>query len=354
MTRKPVTGRRLSLAEREEIAVLFAAGQSRAQIGRVLGRDRSTIGRELTRNQSDPRPGRRVRRYRALHAQAQADARARRPQVRKLVGCDELAAFVVAGLQQDWSPRQIQGRLAEAFCDRPEMRVSHETIYQSLFVQTRGGLARELTGHLRTGRSLRKPRARARAEAASKTTGPIPGPIPISARPAEAADRAVPGHWEGDLIVGQDSKSAIGTLVERTTRFTILLHLPADHTAPTVRDAMIPAIQALPEHLRRSLAWDRGSEMALHRDITLATDLDIYFCDPHSPWQRGSNENTNGLLRQYFPKGSDLSIHTPHHLATIAAKLNSRPRQTLGWATPHEKLTELLNSPQNPPVATTT
>jgi len=223
--------------------------------------------------------------------------------------------------------------------------VSHETIYQSLYVQGRGGLRRELHARLRTGRKLRKPRAGTRRATATRSS--IPDPVPISARPAEAADRAVPGHWEGDLIIGSHGRSAIGTLVERSTRYCLLLHLPDGHRPEQVRDAMLATIATLPDHLCRSLTWDRGIEMAKHREITMAADLPIYFCDPASPWQRGSNENTNGLLRQYFPKGTDLSVHPAKHLAAVAAELNGRPRETLGWRTPAEALNQLLSEPFN-------
>ncbi|MDT7656513.1 MAG: hypothetical protein QOF38_1228 [Pseudonocardiales bacterium] len=221
--------------------------------------------------------------------------------------------------------------------------MSHETIYQALYVQGRGELRRELTRCLRTGRALRKPR-RIPGELRGKRS--IPDTIMISARPAEANDRAIPGHWEGDLIIGKDGRSAIGTLVERTTRYLLLLHLPTDHSAEAVREAMLAAIRTLPQHLWRSLTWDQGSEMARHAEITLATGLDIYFCDPHSPWQRGSNENTNGLLRaNYFPKATNLATHTPEHLAAVAAELNGRPRETLNWQTPAEALHQLLSNP---------
>ena len=229
------------------------------------------------------------------------------------------------------------------------MQVSHEAIYRSLFVQGRGELRRELTKCLRTGRAARRPRAR--VDGRGRNT--IPQLISISERPAEADDRAVPGHWEGDLIIGKHGKSAIGTLVERSTRFLILLHLPDDHGAEAVRDAIIAAVQQLPAHLRRSLTWDRGSEMVRHPEITIATDLPVYFCDPQSPWQRGSNENTNGLLRQYFAKGSDLSIFPKDYLDFVAAQINRRPRKTLGWDSPALRLTELLSNPPNSRVATT-
>jgi IS30 family transposase len=227
------------------------------------------------------------------------------------------------------------------------MWVSHESIYQALYVQGRGGLRRELTAHLRTGRSLRKPHGRPGQR--SERRGRIPGMVMISERPAEVEDRAVPGHWEGDLILGSTtSGSAVGTLVERATRYVILLHLPGDHTALTVQDAMVTAMAELPATLKRTLTWDQGKEMANHARIAAATGLDIYFCDPHSPWQRGSNENTNGLLRQYFPKGTDLSFHGPGILANVADELNRRPRQTLGWATPAEALDQLLSNPSKP------
>ncbi|MGI5500933.1 IS30 family transposase [Lentzea sp. CA-135723] len=340
---RPVSGRYLSFAEREEIALGRAAGLSMREIGRRLGRPVSTVSREIARNSRTARP----RRYLAGAAQAKADQRARRPKPALLAVNSRLREEVQRRLTRRHSPRQISARLRIDFPDDPEMWVSHETIYQSLYVQGRGALRRELATCLRTGRTLRRPH---RAE--RKTgRGQIPGMIMLSERPAEADDRAVPGHWEGDLIIGKNNKSAIGTLVERATRYCLLLHLPR-YDAVSVRDAMITTIGALPKHLWRSLAWDQGSEMNRHAEITLATDLDIYFCDPHSPWQRGSNENTNGLLRQYFPKGTDLTAHTPEHLAAIAAELNGRPRQTLGWHTPAEALHQLLFPPTST-VATT-
>ncbi len=251
--------------------------------------------------------------------------------------------------QECWSPEQIAARVRVDFPDDERMRISHEAIYQSLYVQGRGALRKELTVCLRTGRAVRKPRRRAGA----RRTRTIPAELMISERPAEIADRAVPGHWEGDLILGTAARSAIGTLVERSTRYVMLLHLPEDHGAETVRNAIVATIVDLPEHLRRSLTWDQGSELAQHAQLRIDTDLDIYFCDPHSPWQRGSNENTNGLLRQYFPKGTDLAVHDPDDLDRVAAGLNGRPRKTLGWRTPAEALNDLLSAPPLPTVATT-
>jgi IS30 family transposase len=371
-------GRYLSLSEREEIAVGWAAGLSRAEIARRLGRHRATIGRELTRNHTvrHPRPHERAQhqqaqhqqaqhqqaqhqrlRYRAVLAQAKAEHRARRPKPRRLATCPELAATVHDWLVKDqWSPEQISQTLHRSFPDRPEMQVSHETIYQGvyqgLYVQGRGELRRELAAGLRTGRALRRPNRLPDARRARAETR-IRDKVMISERPAEVADRAVPGHWEGDLILGTANGSAIGTLVERSTRFVMLLHLPDGHGAVQVRDAMIASMRVLPALLRRSLTWDQGIELARHKDITFALDLPVYFCDPHSPWQRGSNENTNGLLRQYFPKGTDLSVHTHADLDRVADKLNSRPRKTLGWDTPGEWMARLLSRPVTTGVATT-
>jgi IS30 family transposase len=330
---RPLGDRYLSLAEREEISRGLSAGRSFREIARELGREPSTVSREVANNGG--RSG-----YRAHRADTEARERARRPKVAKLAetGNLELRDHVQERLRRNWSPAQISASLVAEFPDRLEMRVSHETIYQSLYVQSRGALRRELTRCLRTGRALRKPRRQAQARQPR-----IPDLVEISERPAEADDRAVPGHWEGDLITGASNKSAIGTLVERSTRFVMLLHLPDGHDALQVRDAMITAIQTLPAELRRSMTWDRGNEMARHTDITLATNMAIYFCDPHSPWQRGSNENTNGLLRQYFPKGTDLSQHSPEHLTAVAAELNNRPRKTLNWLTPQEKLAMVLS-----------
>jgi len=332
----PAKGRYLSLAEREEISVGVAAGDTNVAIATRLGRHPVTVAREIERNGVRRWPAG----YRAVPAQAKAEVRARRPKVSKLAARPELRGQVQAGLSQHWSPQQIARRLVADFPDDDQMRVSHEAIYQSLYVQGRGGLRRELTACLRTGRALRKPRRTPTVRGIR-----IKEMVMISERPAEVADRAVPGHWEGDLIIGAGNLSAIGTLVERTTRFALLLHLPHDHTAETVRDAITAAIMTLPVALRRSLTWDQGIELARHAEITLATDLKIYFCDPHSPWQRGTNENTNGLLRQYFPKSTDLSVHSPDRLAAVAAELNGRPRMTLGWRTPAEALNDLLSTP---------
>jgi IS30 family transposase len=275
--------------------------------------------------------------YRAHVAQHLAQRRARRPKPAKLAVHGELREQVQRKLAKKWSPEQVSRWLARRFGGRPEMQVSHETIYQAIYVQGRGALRRELARQLRTGRALRKPR-----RTGAERRGRIPGMVNISQRPPEVADRAVPGHWEGDLIIGTPGKSAIGTLVERSTRFVLLLHLPGGRGAAQVAAAMSEAMATLPAQLRRSLTWDQGVEMAAHAQITIATGLPVYFCDPHSPWQRGSNENTNGLLRQYFPKGSDLSVHSARHLAGVAAELNSRPRKTLGWRTPAQALDDAL------------
>jgi transposase, IS30 family len=297
------------------------------------------VCRELARGSE---PGR----YRATIARQRADERGRRPRPAKIAACPRLRAQVQGWLESKWSPEQISTMLKAQFPDDAEMRVSHETIYQSIYVQGRGALRRELAACLRTGRALRKPRRKA-----DERRGRIAGMVMIAERPAEADDRAVPGHWEGDLIIGAAGASAIGTLVERTTRFTMLLHLPHRHEPAAVAAAMTAAMSSLPAQLRRSLAWDQGKEMAGHAQITMATGMPVYFCDPHSPWQRGSNENTNGLLRQYFPKGTNLAVHSREHLHAVAAELNARPRKTLGWRTPAQALDQLLSQPQA--VATT-
>jgi IS30 family transposase len=341
----------LSELERSHIELRRSAGAGVREIARELARDPATVSREIARNgftrsgyHPDGSPRGRWR-YRARLAQLKAENRRRRPKTRRLAASPDLAEQVQTRLQQRWSPRQIAVTLRREHPEQPEMWVSHETIYQSLYVQGRGGLRAELRRQLRTGRALRKPRAAAARRRGGRSS--IPEPVSISQRPAEVADRAVPGHWEGDLILGQDSASAIGTLVERSTRFCLLLHLPDGRGAEQVRDAMQRAVATLPAHLWRSLTWDRGVEMAKHREITIATGLPIYFCDPASPWQRGTNENTNGLLRQYFPKGTDLSVHSARHLAAVAVELNGRPRETLGWKTPAQALNELLSQPFN-------
>src|SRR5712692_6110625 len=296
---RPAGGRYLLVREREEIAVGLAAGESLRAIAARLGRPASTVSREVRRN------SRGARHYRALAAQGQAQWRAARPKTAKLAGNDELRGWVQGKLEENWSPEQISAMLPAEFPDRPEMRVSHETIYQSIYVQGRGALRRELAASLRTGRALRKPRRKT-----GERRGRIPGMVMISERPAEAADRAVPGHWEGDLLIGAAGRSAIGTLVERTTRFTLLVPLPGGYAAPAMAEALTPVIAGLPAALRRSLTWDQGREMKAHAQIAVAADCEIYFCDPHPPWQRGSNENTNGLLRQYFPKSTPLAGHS--------------------------------------------
>ncbi|WP_436502136.1 IS30 family transposase [Actinokineospora sp. HUAS TT18] len=327
------SSRFLTEDERIVIADLRRARATMRAIAAELDRPVSTISRELKRNSHQVSGD-----YRPHAAQARADARRARPKGGKLAACQELREVVEGRLGLEWSPEQISRSLRREFPDRPEMRVSHETIYQALYVQGRGELRRELTRALRTGRTYRKPQIRP-DQRTPRFTAPM---VMTSERPADAEDRAVPGHWEGDLIIGKDQKSQIGTLVERSTRYVLLVHLPADRTAETVRDALADTIATLPAELKRSLTWDQGSEMALHHQFSTAAGLPVYFCDPHSPWQRGSNENTNGLLRQYFPKGTDLSVHGPEHLNMIAARLNGRPRKTLGWETPAERLAKLL------------
>lgn len=391
---KPLSGRYLSIAEREEIALLRVSGVSIREIARRLERAPSTISRELRRNAATRSGG---FEYRATTAQWHAERSARRPKPAKLAVNAALRSYVEARLAgiavapsgkgvagptvawkgrrqgrrkhrrwaRAWSPEQIARRLLIDFPDDQTMRISHEAIYQALFVQGRGALRRELTACLRTGRPLRVPRARTRRRGKAF----VSPEIMISERPPEAADRAVPGHWEGDLILGLGS-SAIGTLVERTTRFTLLLHLPrmpgydrsprvkngpalAGHGADAVRDAITRTIITLPEQLRRSLTWDQGAEMAQHTRLKIDTGLQVYFCNPQSPWQRGTNENTNGLLRQYFPKGTDLTSHTAEQIAAVAAALNSRPRKALDWKTPAEALDALLIAAEKDRVATT-
>ncbi len=333
---------RLTFEQREEIAILFAARASKAQIARTVGCHRSTIGRELALNCTTYNDGHRPS-YRASMAQKRTDERSRRTATSKLAANPRLRAVVQDRLAEEDSPEQISGRLKIDFPDEESMRVSHEAIYQALYVQGRGALARDLHQRLRTGRALRKTR-----RSTGERRGRIPDMVNICERPPEVEDRAVPGDWEGDLITGAQNKSAIGTLVERATGFCLLLHLPQNHGADAVQQAMVAAMADLPATLRRTLTWDQGIEMANHVQIAAATDLDIYFCDPHSPWQRGTNENTNGLLRQYFPKGCDLSVFAPDYLDHVARKLNNRPRKRLAFKTPAEALDELLSQPANP------
>ncbi|MGW3636144.1 IS30 family transposase [Streptomyces sp. NPDC005122] len=318
----------LTIDEREQILLGLNSGDTFTAIAQRLGRAVSTVSREVKRGGG--RAG-----YSAWHAHERAREQARRPKAFKLAP-GRLLDEVACRLKQLWSPQEIAARLRLDHADDPEMRVSHETIYQSLFVQGRGELRRELARCLRSGRATRKHRGTADGR------GRIPGMVMISERPAEAEDRAVPGHWEGDLILGEGSRSAVGTLVERSTRLTLLLHLPAGKSAEQVETAMRETISRFPAALARTITWDQGAEMSKHAAFTTATGIPIYFCDPHSPWQRGSNENTNGLLRQYLPKGTDLSIVTREELNTIQDSLNGRPRKTLGYLTPSEKFAELL------------
>jgi len=390
----PLSGRYLSFREREEIAILKAQGVGVRAIGRRLGRDPSTISRELRRNAAT-RGGKLD--YRASVAQWKAELVAQRPKIAKLVGNVRLREYVQERLSgqvrrpdgtslgpataawkgrnkphrgdrrwvRAWSPEQIAHRLKLEFPDDEAMRISHEAIYQALYIESRGALKRELVACLRTGRALRVPRARAKR----KTWAHVTPEVMISERPAEVEDRAVPGHWEGDLLIGLQ-RSAIGTLVERTTRFTMLIHLPredgygvvprtkngpplAGYGAVTMKNALAATVTTLPEQLRRSLTWDRGKEMSAHAQFTIETGVPVYFADPQSPWQRGTNENTNGLLRQYFPKGTDLARWNADEIEAVATALNSRPRKTLGWKTPAEALNEQLLSLQQASVATT-
>jgi IS30 family transposase len=356
------SGRYLSLEEREEIFVSVQRGSSIRLIARSLGRAPSTVMRELrrnmrqqyrTRSRLEGRPGRHRTRpweYRPSLAQRRADLMAARPKPAKLATNPELRDLVQAKLWEKLSPRQAARELRCEFPNNAEMWVSHEAIYQSIYVQGRGALRRELAVCLRTGRALRKPR-----NTRIERRGRIPAMVNISQRPAEVKDRAVPGHWEGDLIMGKNGKSAIGTLVERATRFVMLLHLPNGHGPLEVQEAMLAATQKLPQFIWKSLTWDQGNEMRNHLQIKIATGLQIYFCDPASPWQRGSNENTNGLLRQYFPKSTDLSGYESDYLDFVAAQMNRRPRETLGWIRPAEALGRLLSTTsQTACVASTT
>ncbi|URN18757.1 IS30 family transposase [Streptomyces sudanensis] len=331
---KQLHPRFLTLAEREQIRDLRAAGHSLRAIGRALGRPASTIKREIDANAG--REG-----YQPYAAHRAAAARRPRPKDRKLLREGRLRRFVQDALRKRWSPEQICHALRMEHPDDESMRVSVETVYQALYFQARGGLKREVQAAIRSGRTRRKPRR----DPQRRTPRFIDPMVMISDRPADVEDRAVPGHWEGDLIIGAGGRSAIATLVERSTRYTMLVHLPGGaHDAQTVRDGLVATIQTLPDHLRGSLTWDQGSEMARHKQFTMATGMPVYFCDPASPWQRGSNENTNGLLRQYFPKGTDLSPHTPEDLEHVAQELNGRPRKTLDWDTPAERLRDLLTT----------
>jgi transposase, IS30 family len=321
---------RLSFEDRERILVGVARGESDSEIARALGRHRSTIGREIKRT-----CGERWR-YRPLAAERRRAQRARRPRPGKLASNPRLLAAVEQGLSDCWSPEQISARLKLAYPDDRGMRISHETIYRSLYVQARGELRRQLTRNLRTGRARRKPHGHV------ERRGHIPDMVPISKRPPEVEDRAVPGHWEGDLLVGPRNQSFVATLVERHTRYVMLARLGRERSTEHVIDALKTQIQTLPAHLVRTLTWDQGNELAAHKAFTVHTGISVYFCDPHSPWQRGSNENTNGLLRQYLRKGSDLAAVSQLELDQIARQLNRRPRKTLDWSTPAEKMNELL------------
>jgi len=315
---------RLSLADREELSRGLVAGDSLRAIAKRLGRAPSTISREVAWN------GR--HRYRAWRADSEAISRGQRPKPAKLAVDSRLCRAVERGLRAQWSPQQIAARLISDYPNDLTMRVSHETIYRTLFIQARGALRKELTTCLRTGRAQRRPRLRSEQSG----VGRLRNMILISDRPPEVEDRAVPGHWEGDLIIGKGGHSAIGTLVERSSRYVVLLHLPHGRSAEDVRAALTRQVCKLPAELRRTLTWDQGNEMAEHIRFSTDTNMEVYFCDPHSPWQRGSNENTNGLLRQYFPRKSDLSVHSAAHLNAVARQLNNRPRQTLNWMKPSE------------------
>lgn len=324
-------GRALSLEDRSMIQMGLTLKLSYRAIGEVIGRDKSVVWREVDRALSPDG------KYYAPLAHLLAQQRRKRPKVFKLIANGRLCRFIEAAMDEGWSPGLIAQVLAAEHPGEETWRVSHETIYQALYVQTRGELRADLHRKLSLKRRARVPRGRDR-----KTNSPYTDAFKISDRPAEAADRAVPGHWEGDLIVGPESKSAIGTLVERSTRFTILLHLPGRHDADSVAATMIAAMGDLPQHLRRSITWDRGTELAAYADIQIALDTSLYFCDPHSPWQRGTNENTNRLLRFWFEKGTDLSVHSAQDLQRVADTLNRRPRPTLNLQTPAQALNTLL------------
>ena len=328
---RDLLGRCLTFAEREEIAMAHAAGHGVRQIAHSLGRSPSTICRELQRNVEGTKS------YRATTAHALAYERASRPKAAKLTTNLVLRAKVEKDLEKKYSPEQITGRLRVEFPDDLEMRVSPETIYQSLYVQSRGALRRDLTVCLRTGRALRRP-----SRKVGQRKNRIPNMINIAERPPEVEDRAVPGNWEGDLIIGKQNQTAIGTLVERTTGYVMLLHLPDGYKPEQVRDVLAAKIKTLPDSLRLSLTWDQGPEMRDWKHVSIDAGIDIYFCDPHSPWQRGTNENTNGLLRQYFPKGTDLGVHSSEDLDWVAQELNDRPRKRLAFKKPIELIGDLL------------
>jgi IS30 family transposase len=338
---RPVSYRRLRAGEREQIGLLHAAGASLKQIQEAVGRPACTISRELARNRDS------TGRYVPSTAQLQAEQRARRPKPAKLATDTALCAWVHGKLEVNWSPEEIANVLKMPHHpeepDKPAGSVCAETIYQTIYIQARGGLRRELAAHLRTRRAKRVPRNRP-----EERRGKLKDTISISERPASVADRAIEGHWEGDLIMGRDNGSCIGTLVERRTRFVMLVHMPGRHTAQAFHDAVIPVLNTLPEQLKKTLTWDNGKEMAKHRQIGFATGMQVYFADPGKPWMRGSNENTNGLLRQYFPKSTSLRKYTPADLIDVAAQLNARPRQTLGWHSPGYRLNELLSHPFTP------
>lgn len=343
-----MSGARLTVHDREVIERGVLAGRSVTAIAELIGKHRTTVAREIARGSGNRRyqPARtgalrkggrgRRSRYYAPVAQEISRRRARRPKPGKLVG--EFGVVVSGLLQANWSPQQIARMLPELYPERKDWRVSHETIYQSLFVQTRGELRRELAVHLRTGRTQRK------STGHREKRGRLTGMVSIRERPAEVADRAVPGHWEGDLVLGGVGKGAVITLVERSTRFVLLAPLPGTHTSIDLREVLTPLICSLPEQIRRTLTWDQGKEMAEHANIAVAAGIEIYFCDPHSPWQRGSNENTNGLLRQYWPKGCDMRQLTQTDCDDVALSLNTRPRQTLGWKTPQQALDQVLRA----------
>ena len=320
----------LSLEEREEISRGLAAADSLRSIAVRIGRSPSTVSREVARNHGRQR-------YRAGSADRAALRRSKRPKPTKLTICERLRLEVIARLEKNWSPQEISRALKEEYPGEPLMRVSHETIYLTLYVQGRGALRKELTKHLRRGHQIRQ----AGKKQLPTGQGRIKDMIMISARPAEAADRAVPGHWEGDFLFGTRT-TAIGTLVERSTRYVMLFKPPSGINAESARIGLTQKILTLPENLRRSLTWDQGREMKEHARFTIDTGVQVYFCDPHSPWQRGTNENTNGLLRQYFPSGKTVANYTQEDLDHVAAELNGRPRETLGWKSPANALAQFL------------